>query len=458
MHPFPGLCQAEQLSLFEELGVNSIIVNENRVIEFVGNQVLSLFNVLKEDMIGENCLEIIGDGRDLFSQCISQVIKEHNVNLSDKISLNGEVYNLKCVLLKPEGNKYLVTFTKLETEEEKKVDKLENNVPFLNEYGIFLKMFKELPVGISLFKINNNNEFIVSTHNDQFKKNFLNDKKKDFISVFPDFPMLWLKEKLNIGVKHKVLKYKDYILKQKNKSYTLYITSITESILMVTTIDTTENLEVQRSVINTIYDHVEKERSRFSRELHDGLGSLLSSVSMRLNVLKSGKLSEDKIPDIISHASDLVCLAINTTKNIAQGLKPYELKDKAFHVAVISFFENIQKTSGLEIRYKEDEFNVELDEKIEVQLYRIISELITNTLKHAFASEVKISLKKYEDRHCLTYTDNGVGFTWKGNVDLNNTEHMGLKNIYHRSGEINGAISLSTTPGNGMLFKLLFDK
>ena len=211
---------------------------------------------------------------------------------------------------------------------------------------------------------------------------------------------------------------------------------------------------LQRTMINSIYDSVDNERKRISRDLHDGLGALLSTIMMRLNVLKSGKLKLEKVSDVISCTCELVKMAIDNTRELAHNIKPYEFNESDFLIAMNSLIEKVKKASGTEILFINEMNSFCLSEKQEIHLFRIISELINNTLKHADATQVKIKIGINNKRVYLDYKDNGRGIE-KSILQKGNDMNLGIQNIINRTRELEGACKFNSDPGKGMRFRLL---
>ena len=120
--------------------------------------------------------------------------------------------------------------------------------------------------------------------------------------------------------------------------------------------------------------------------------------------------------------------------------------------AMESFCEKVNKANNVIIDFRVS--NIErIDQNLELILFRVISELINNTLKHAKAEKIEIRLEKTENKISLSFCDNGVGF----DVDkIMNSEHlgMGLKNIVSRIKSINGSFKFESSPGKGFSIKV----
>jgi len=209
-----------------------------------------------------------------------------------------------------------------------------------------------------------------------------------------------------------------------------------------------ENLRKQNEnrVLSAILKTEEKERQHFSKELHDGLGPLLSSIKMSISTSRYHKNNQD---EILVNAEKLIDESIQTLRNISNNLSPHILIDFGLLKAVKSFIDKLQLIEEPTIT-----LNSNLEEKrfpfnVEVVLYRVICELISNTLKHANAKTININLNYENNTVSLKYIDDGKGF----NEESVKKEMMGMgySNLRTRIKSLNGSYSIITNPGEGVI-------
>ena len=212
--------------------------------------------------------------------------------------------------------------------------------------------------------------------------------------------------------------------------------------------DLTERKAIQRRIVSTIIQTEEKERNRFAKDLHDGMGALLSSINIYLNLFELDKFGKDEIPKIIQDMKDLINEAILSSKEIANNIKPNVLSNFGLIVSIKSFCEKLNTTRVIEIDFDSKNFSCKLDHNTEVILFRVINELINNTLKHATATKAHLSISNTPELLKLLYSDNGIGFDVKNSIRLGE-ENMGLKNIITRVKTINGIINIISKKGDG---------
>ena len=179
----------------------------------------------------------------------------------------------------------------------------------------------------------------------------------------------------------------------------------------------------------------EKERSRLAKELHDGLGPLLTSL--KISVLATDLPSEQKQP-----LKQLIDEMILEVRRMTYDLMPQALLDFGVGKAIINLTELIKKTSDLNVHYinsMNEESGEILGLEKHINLFRITQELLNNTLKHAKASSVRLSLTQFENKVALYYKDDGKGF------DPDKVQQgYGLNNIKERVSVFNGYFSLKS--------------
>ena len=201
----------------------------------------------------------------------------------------------------------------------------------------------------------------------------------------------------------------------------------------------------ERRILNTVLRTEEKERLRFSKDLHDGLGPLLSSAKMSVSALAADK-TDERSREILRNASYVIDEAIRSLREISVNLSPHILKDFGLARAVSNFIGRLPH-SGMQIHFSTNLHAERFDADIEVILYRVICELINNSIKHSGAAEASVSLIRIDSLIRLDYRDNGCGFETGG---VAQQEGMGIANIRSRISSLKGDFTLSSSPGRGM--------
>ena len=201
----------------------------------------------------------------------------------------------------------------------------------------------------------------------------------------------------------------------------------------------------ERRILNTVLRTEEKERLRFSKDLHDGLGPLLSSAKMSVSALAADK-TDERSREILRNASYVIDEAIRSLREISVNLSPHILKDFGLARAVSNFIGRLPH-SGMRIPFSTNLHAERFDADIGVILYRVICELINNSIKHSGAAEASVSLIRIDSLIRLDYRDNGCGFETGG---VEQQEGMGIANIRSRISSLKGDFTLSSSPGRGM--------
>lgn len=212
--------------------------------------------------------------------------------------------------------------------------------------------------------------------------------------------------------------------------------------------DITESVEIQNQLLHVTVDVSERERNSFSRDLHDGLGPLLSTIKLYFQMLASTTDIEKK-QLIEVNGNKNIDRAIQTTRELARGLNSQFLSRSGYILAIQDFINQINDSSTISITFTTnttERFNMFL----EVSLYRITTELVKNTLTYAQASAVKIefSYDSIAKTVTLLYSDNGIGFDWE--LIQKSDKGLGLMNIHQRTQILKGSVNIETKPGDGL--------
>ncbi len=195
-------------------------------------------------------------------------------------------------------------------------------------------------------------------------------------------------------------------------------------------------LELQAKKI--LIDTQEKERERIARDLHDGLGTILTTMKLRME--NTGVL--DGKPE--NELKKLLEKAIMETRFLARNLMPSVLMDFGLNEALSQLINDIRGTTSIEIKFVNEleQSRVQLDKTIRVGIYRIVQEAVTNTIKHSNCSKIILSITVFDDHLVLFIKDDGVGFNQEKQKNLG----LGLKNMKERSKTMNGELILESGP------------
>ncbi len=190
----------------------------------------------------------------------------------------------------------------------------------------------------------------------------------------------------------------------------------------------------------------EEERKRIAGNLHDDIGSKLGVLHLTFHRLRRSTTHDEQYAAMCEEIDGLIGNALDTTRRISHELLPPTLEDFGLLEALEELCESIRKTGVVAVHL---EYNLERvaigDATTELNLFRIVQELSSNTLKYAQASQISIRLWQETDGKRLTYHDNGQGFdpeTIKG-------KGLGMKNLESRAKIMGGTWHIQTALGEG---------
>lgn len=190
-----------------------------------------------------------------------------------------------------------------------------------------------------------------------------------------------------------------------------------------------QEIEFSSAIVNKL----EEERGRIARDLHDGLGQSLIVLKNKFNQLEVN--DEEKTRQINENFTS----TIEEVRSISRSLIPPELRRLGLKKSILKMLKDVEETSRImttsEIEVLEE---MTLDDGQEIRIYRIIQELLNNTMKHSQATSLKITMKKNENGFSMTYQDNGIGF--EHDIDKMETNSVGLRSIEQRLRYLNGTI------------------
>ena len=275
--------------------------------------------------------------------------------------------------------------------------------------------------------------------------------------VYPSDKQLWANHK-------KLWKNKSLSSKQKELNFRIltkngeerWIGHISRNVLKngkyqglrVSNRNITERIKAENELLKVTIEVEERERNRFSSELHDSMGPLLSTIKLYFQWLAETD-DEEKLKFIVEKGNHNIEVAIQTSREISRGLSSMFLKRMGYVGALSDFVQGINDTKKLEILFsynRNDRFTIFL----ETTLFRITTELIKNTLSYANATKAEIGFYYSIERQIIffTYTDNGIGFDIE---DIAKTKKgIGLLSIQQRIQSVSGKIKFKSKNGTGM--------
>ncbi|MFV0290397.1 MAG: sensor histidine kinase [Mangrovibacterium sp.] len=219
-------------------------------------------------------------------------------------------------------------------------------------------------------------------------------------------------------------------------------------------------MEIQRRqseklLLNATIQAEEKERKRFAKEVHDGLGPLLSTIKMSVSALSYLEIDQ-KSRLIVNNTNEVIDEAIKSIKEISNNLSPHVLENFGLMRAIQNFVNKLNALKMVKIIFTSNLGVRRFDRNLEVVLYRVICELINNTIKHAKANEILVDLKIETRMLIINYSDDGIGLNLQRESKLNHGG-MGLSNIFSRISSLKGKIDFDNKPSGGIAVKITVD-
>jgi signal transduction histidine kinase len=217
--------------------------------------------------------------------------------------------------------------------------------------------------------------------------------------------------------------------------------------------DVTDYYETKTKILNTIIETEEKERVRFARDLHDEMGPFLSGVLLYLDELSSDDIKPEEKQSLLTYLKSMINDSIEKTRTITNNLRPRILIDFGLSKAIESFCRHINISKKFYVKFRTNIGNKRYNNIIETALYRIVIELINNTIKHSGVCIASVLLIESKNNLNLFFIDNGKGF----DVDqaLNYSNGNGLKNIMNRVEIMNGKIRIKSGRDQGVKIKIV---
>ena len=202
---------------------------------------------------------------------------------------------------------------------------------------------------------------------------------------------------------------------------------------------------LDKRILTAVLRAEERSRTTFSKELHDGLGPLLSSAKISLSALSRTEMDKER-KEIFDNTLYVVDEALRSLREISNNLSPHVLTDFGLARGLRNFVERSQALHNVKLSFETNLRSERYNSDIEVIIYRVACELVTNSLKHSGCSEISLRLSIAGDELELQYSDNGRGFNPQAMMDCG----MGLSNINSRINSLNGEFDIRSSRGRGM--------
>ena len=205
---------------------------------------------------------------------------------------------------------------------------------------------------------------------------------------------------------------------------------------------TTVLKEQELTAIDAMIEGQEKERQRIANDLHDDLGGLMATVKLHFNALK-----EKQTPELYTKTNQLIDEAYEKVRTVAHAKNSGVIAKQGLLKAINEMAENVSASNKIAIEVIDHGLENRLENSLELTIFRIIQELITNTIKHSKATEVTIHITNHEESLNIMVEDNGIGFNPSQITKTN--KGMGISNIDKRVEHLDGSMTIESEKEKG---------
>jgi signal transduction histidine kinase len=194
----------------------------------------------------------------------------------------------------------------------------------------------------------------------------------------------------------------------------------------------------------------EEERKKISRELHDVIAQILTSINLRLATLKKKATVNTKgLERNITRTQQLVERSVNIVHRFARELRPTVLDDYGLIPALHAFMKKFRKETGIRVSLLAFAAVEQVNGDKRTVLYRVAQEALTNIARHAQASRADVRIEKLDGAVCLKIIDNGRGFQMKHVLHAKKNKRLGLLGMRERLEMVGGNFTIKSAPGKG---------
>ena len=205
-----------------------------------------------------------------------------------------------------------------------------------------------------------------------------------------------------------------------------------------------ERISQQETRLNAVFQAQEEERRRIAKELHDGVGQTISAIKMNYQSL-SGKATEKELVPEFEKIGKMLENAGTEVRNISHQMIPKELEQFGLVPAVEGMLNLNLENAPVKYQFEHSGFTERIGSHIELVLFRVLQELVSNVVKHSEANQLTVQLVKLKTHVVLNVSDNGIGF----DVERKEKNGIGLLNIASRIDAINGNLHYESDSGKG---------
>jgi signal transduction histidine kinase len=208
--------------------------------------------------------------------------------------------------------------------------------------------------------------------------------------------------------------------------------------------------EYQQQLMRANLLSQEKERNRIGKDLHDSVGSMLTTARLYFKQIKK-EATDEQFDGLKTKALEILDETMTSVRRVSHDLKPVVLEEMGLAEAISNMVDQINDSGQIHVDYEYDSVT-EMDKEYELNWFRIVQELVNNTLKHSGAQHIIMRLSIGKDKALFQYEDDGKGMN--GNTV---STGLGLKNIESRLQLMQGKMTLNDPSGAGISLSLNSD-
>jgi PAS domain S-box-containing protein len=250
------------------------------------------------------------------------------------------------------------------------------------------------------------------------------------------------KETIFVEVRAHAINYKG------SNAWLVLVNDITEKIQLQNQL-VEEKIRRQQEIAKAVIDAQENERETLGRELHDNISQVLTTARLYLNCAKDSPAMQE---NLIMRSRDTISSAIEEIRRLSKSMIETFHKEVGLELSLNDLIENVrlvqQFTISLHFLVPDEQL---LDDKLKMTIFRIVQEQLNNTVKHAAASKVQISIIQKSHMLQVTITDDGKGFD-----TTQKRKGIGITNIISRTELFNGRVKIESSPGQGCRMQVSF--
>ncbi len=223
---------------------------------------------------------------------------------------------------------------------------------------------------------------------------------------------------------------------------------------LLTTQDLTQQYRVERLRMSAMLEGQENERQRLAKELHDGLGPLLSTVRLHLDSVQ-GEIDPhlDKLHGQLDIMRKLIGEVADHLRTLSHDLVPGALMDFGLPTAISRLVDQTNAAGKVQLSFYTANIERRFDQALELHFFRVCQEAVNNAITHGRAEHISIQLIRHAESLLLMVEDDGDGFDARRTMQFPNMG-IGLRSMWARARSLRGTLNIDSTPGRGTVVTL----